>query len=178
MASDEVRSREWVGRIEALVRQAESLPDSRSRALTVELLQAVIDFHGAGLRRVLEIAEAAGPAGREIVEAIAADDVASGMLLLHDIHPDDCETRVRRAIETLRLRFNPRGADVRLVSIADGTARVRYESARTTLAGVKHDIENAIYDAAPEIETVLVEGVREAHAPGFVPLTDLARQAT
>ncbi len=98
MAKDEIRSQEWIDKIEELVRRAEALPDPKARGIAVDLLQAVLDFHAAGLERMMEIAADSGAAGEAIIERIATDDLTSSMLLLHDLHPDDLETRIERAV--------------------------------------------------------------------------------
>jgi len=91
MAIEEVRSQQWTDRIEELVHRAESVEDQKLRSIAVDLLRAVLDFHAAGLERVMEIAAGSGPAGKEIIDRMAADDLAGSLLLLHGLHPDDLE---------------------------------------------------------------------------------------
>ncbi|HEX4227943.1 MAG TPA: hypothetical protein VHZ07_04690 [Bryobacteraceae bacterium] len=174
MANDQIRSQEWVDKIEELVRQADSLSDPNARSVAVDLLQAVLDFHGAGLERVMEIAVEAGLAGEAIIERIALDDLTSSMLLLHDLHPDNLETRIDRAIQKLHGVFASLGAKLTLIGIENGTVRLHFDSARTwTGAPVKTSVENAIFQAAPEIENVVIEGLKETPDPNFVPLSDI-----
>jgi hypothetical protein len=101
MADNEIRSQEWVDKIEELVRQAEAIPDPKARSVTIDLLKAVLDFHAAGLERMMDMVFDSGPAGEAIAERIVADDLTSSMLLLHNLHPDNVETRVARAVEKL-----------------------------------------------------------------------------
>ncbi len=56
-----------------------------------ELLQCVLGLYGAGLERVLEHASA-----RTAVRRLADDEVVGNLLVLHDLHPDDVDTRVQR----------------------------------------------------------------------------------
>src|SRR4051812_46179366 len=64
---------ERIQQIEDLVRQAEALSDPKAHALAVELLQAVLKFHAAGLERLIEIIGGRGEPGRAILDALAAD---------------------------------------------------------------------------------------------------------
>jgi hypothetical protein len=182
MATDEIRSQEWIDKIEELVHRAESFPDPNARGVAVDLLQAVLEFHAAGLQRVMEITAGCGSAGETILEQIATDDLTSSMLLLHDLHPDDLETRINRAVHKLEDMFTSLGARLSLVAIeqaecagsALGTVRLRFDSARTwSGAPVRASVENAIFQAAPEIGSVVIEGLKETPPANFVPVSDL-----
>ncbi len=172
--ANEIRSQEWIDKIEELVRRAESLSDPKAREIAVDLLQAVLDFHAAGLDRVMEIAADSGTAGEVIIERIATDDLTSSMLLLHDLHPDDLETRINRAIQKLHDMFTSLGAKLSLIAIEPGTVRLHFESARTwSGTPVRASVENAIFQAAPEIVSVIIEGLKETPPANFVPISDL-----
>lgn len=174
MAKQEVRSQEWIDRIEDLVRRAESIPDPNARATAVDLLGAVLAFHAAGVERVMEIVANAGEASSAIIEQIAVDDLTSSMLLLHDLHPDAIETRVNRAIDKLQSVFTSLGARVSLIAIENGTVRLQFDSSRTwSSSPVKESIENAIFQAAPEIERIRIEGLKETPPANFVPIAQL-----
>lgn len=172
MANEEVHSQQWIDRIEELVHRAEGAGDAESRRITVELLRAVLEFHAAGLERIIEIAAASGAAGEAILKRIGDDDLTSSVLLLHGLHPDDLETRVNRAVAKLEEMFGSRGASISLVSMEDGVVRLRFESGRAW-AGAKVTIEKAIYQAAPEITSVIVEGFKEPVPVDFVPVSTL-----
>jgi hypothetical protein len=174
MADNEIRSQEWVDKIEELVRQAEAIPDAKARSVTIDLLKAVLDFHAAGLERMMDMVFDSGPAGEAIAERIVADDLTSSMLLLHNLHPDNVETRVARAIEKLEEVFFSLGVKLSLVGIEGDLVRLHFESQRTwSGAPVKGSIEKAIFQAAPEITSVVIEGLKEALPAGFVPVSDL-----
>lgn len=174
MADNEIRSQEWVEKIEDLVRQAESISDPKARGVTIDLLRGVLEFHAAGIERMLDMIFSAGEPSQEIVEQIAADELISSMLLLHDLHPDDLETRVNRAVHKLQEVFLSLGAKISLLAIESDTVRVGFDSQRTwsgTL--VKASVEKAIFQAAPEITGVIIEGLKETPPEGFVPVSDL-----
>jgi hypothetical protein len=133
-----------------------------------------LDFHAAALERVLEVTARSGPLGESIIEQIATDDLTSSMLLLHNLHPDDLETRVNRAVQKLHDVFVSLGARLSLSAIEPGTVWLHFDSARSWPGSpVKTSIENAIFQAAPEIERVVIEGLKETPAADFVPLSDL-----
>ncbi len=174
MASNEIRSQEWIDRIEELVRQAESLSDPKARAVAVDLVQAVLDFHAAGLNRVMEIIADSGASASAVIDRIASDDLTSSMLLLHDLHPDDLETRVNRAVHKLQDMFASLGAKLLLTGIEGGTVRLEFDSARTwSGTPVKASVENAIFQAAPEVSSVIIDGLKETPPANFVPVSDL-----
>jgi hypothetical protein len=174
MTTTETRSQEWVDKIEDLVGRAQSLSDPKARVVAVDLLRAVLDFHAAGLERVLAIAAGSGIAGETIIQQIAADDLTSSMLLLHDLHPDDLETRIGRAVEKLQDVFTSLGARLSLIAIESGTVRLQFNSARTWSGTPARDsVENAIFQTAPEIQRVVIEGLKETPPANFVPVSEL-----
>lgn len=190
MAEEEVRSREWAARIEEATSRADALKDPEARRVAVDLLQVVMEYHAAAIDRMMRIVnEAEG--GASIAGAIAEDGLAASVLLLHDLHPDSFEIRVRRAVDKLRLRLNPRGANLTLLGLDlpgmdlpgmdNGVVRLRYEPPRNGhVPSVKSLIEDAIVEMAPETVEVSIEGLEEQPASnGFVPLQALfAGQAT
>ena len=153
-------------RITSLVQKVQSLPDPGGRETALELVQEIMDLHAAGLERIMQLITAA-EAGAPILDSIAGDELASSVLLLHDLHPLDIEQRLKRALA--RDEFHARGASVELVSIDDGVVRIRIEGG----PGLKASVEAAALDAAPDAVSIVVEGGREEGGPGFVPLTQL-----
>ena len=174
MAEQEIRSQEWIDKIEVLVRQAQSISDPAARNIAIDLLRAVLDLHAAGLERILDLIFESGPGGEGIIERIAHDELAGSMLLLHDLHPEDLETRLNRALVRLQDMFASLGAKLSIVSMEGDTVQLRFESERTwSAAPVKSSVEKEIFQAAPEITTVVIEGLKEAAPNGFVPVSDL-----
>jgi hypothetical protein len=174
MGNDAIRSQEWIDKIEALVHRAEAISDAGARSIAVDLLQAVLSFHAAGIERILEIISESVAGGDAAVDAIAKDDLTSSMLLLHDLHPDELETRIDRAIRRLQDMFASLGANLMLEAIEGETVRLRFDSSRSwSAAAVKGSIENVIFQAAPEIATVVIDGLKEAPSANFVPVSDL-----
>jgi len=157
--------------IEALVQRVESVADPALRADVLSLVQSVIDFHAAGVSRMLEIMAESGETGRQTIRNIAKDELASSVLLLHGLHPDDLEQRVRAAIEKFEASLRAHGASVQLVEVEGGVVRVRLEQAAqksgcgSTAKALQHLVENAIYSAAPDVSSVEVENLAGAPEP-------------
>ena len=163
-----------IHQIEGLIRKTEALPDPNARSLALELCQAVLGFHAAALERLIEIISQAGEPCAALVNDLAADDLTSSLLLLHGLHPHSLEERVVGALEKVRPYLRSRGATVRLAGIADGVVRVRVEGARASAtAPVQAAVEEAVYSMAPEATAVVVEGLEQPMASGFVPLASL-----
>jgi hypothetical protein len=152
--------------IEELVQKVQSLPDPGARQTALELVQAILDLHATALERIMEMV-ARGEGGQAIVDALATDPRASSILLLHDLHPLDLETRVARALDDPA--FRSRGASTELVSIQDGVIRVRIDGG----TGLRQAVEKALWEAAPEAVEVLVEGAPDQISNNFVPLEAL-----
>ena len=146
-------------RVEILVDVLEHAADSPVRAAARELMQTLLELHRAGLARLLE---AAGPA---VAEGCARDELVGGLLLLHDLHPVDFETRVRRAVEQVRPRLQAQGADAELLGVVDGTVRLRLRRGSASSApSLRRPLEEAIGEAAPDAVAVDIED--DATTPG------------
>ena len=155
-------------RIEELVRRIESTGDPAMRAVAQELLQAVIELHGAALDRIIG-AVAELPQGISALTSIAEDELVSNVLSLHGIHPVPIAERVAAALEKTQPYLQSHGGDVELESIENGVVRVRLKGAcghcSSSSATLKDAVEGAIYNAAPEVEAVLAESVASSPQP-------------
>jgi len=158
-------------RIEELVSRMENTGDPAMRAVAQELLQAVIELHGAALERLLDEV-AALPQGAEAIERIAEDNLISNVLSLHGINPVPLERRVAVALDKARPYLKSHGGNVELTSIEGGTVHLKLQGASgscgSTAATMKSTVEDAIYNMAPEVVTVISENV--AAAPKLVTL--------
>ncbi len=170
-----------LGQLESLLQRVDDFPDPASREQTRQIVQTLLEFHGVALVKILDRLEQGGQAGKAMLDALADDELVSGLLLLHGLHPLDFDARVRRALDKVRPYLASHGGHVELVSVTqDGAIRLRLEgschgcpSSRVTL---KQTIEEAIYAAAPDVTAIAVEGAVEeapAVADGFVPLTSV-----
>jgi Fe-S cluster biogenesis protein NfuA len=169
--------------IEALLQRIEKANDPAMSAMAKELVQRLMEFHGAGIERMLEIIHqnsAAENTGREngAIDTLGRDPLVSSLLLLYGLHPNALETRVHHALEKARPYLKSHGADVNLVSVDDvGVVTLRLEGSHgCSSAGLKRACEESIYEAAPDVTSLIVEGATEelSRAAGFVPLSVLS----
>ena len=167
-----------IEQIEELIRAIEEWPDSAARTSAVALVQALMDFHGEALDRMMEII-ANGQNGYAIFEKFAGDELVSNLLLLYGLHPLPLEQRVSEALEKVRPHLDSHGGNVELLGIQDGIVRLRLEgscrSCRSSTETLTHAIEAAIYAAAPDVVSIEAEGAVGATSPtGFVQIAKSA----
>ena len=144
-----------------------SLGDPQLRAKAEEaLVSLLMEMYGSGLAcLMLEIVDevAAAPRTRYFWPACGADKQVSGILLLHGLHPVELETRVERALDSVRPYLGSHGGDVKLVGIERGVVRLRLEGSCNGCSGstvtMKLAVEEAIEEAAPDIAGIEVEGM-------------------
>ena len=158
--------RERLQRVEALVAEVEELEDAAAQARTREIVDAVLELHGAGLARLLEIAHAKG-AG--LAEELSGDELVASLLVLHGLHPLGLEARVARALEKVRTGLLLQGAEARLLAVEpEGTVRVELALSGQGCGGGARAaalLEDALARAAPEA-LVVIESGGPAPSPG------------
>jgi len=138
-------------------------------------MQSLMDFHGAGLDRLMEIVSEAGEAGYAVFDKFAEDDLVASLLLLYGLHPVPLETRVMGALDKVRPYLDSHGGNVELLGVADGVVRLRLQGSCKTCPSsamtLKLAIEEAVYAAAPDVAAIEAEGVSEPpKATGFVQI--------
>ena len=78
----------------------------------------------------------------------------------------------RQALEKARSRLRAHDGEVELLSIQDGAVRLRLQAnghgCGSTAQALKETVEEAIYQAAPDITALIIEGAEDKQ--GFVPL--------
>ena len=162
--------------LDRLLNEAESTADPAAQAVIQEIVRGLLDLHRTALQRLLEIA------GPSALEAAAQDDLVSPVLLLHNLHPLDVETRVRNALKKVEPYTASHGGHVELLSITDdGVVSLRMEgschgcpSSRVTLETA---IEQDVYAAAPEVTSIVVEGLAAEEKPPAPRRPDSSRSA-
>src|SRR5690348_6249353 len=87
-----------VERINALIAQVEAFPDGRLRAQVQEIVECLLDYHGAAIGRMLALARQADRAP-DLAARLAEDELVASVLLLHGLHPTDLPTRVEQSLE-------------------------------------------------------------------------------
>ena len=158
---DEERMR----RIEGLVRQMEQIADGASREIAEQLMQAVLDLHGAGLERMMDLAFKSKAGGDAIIRQFANDSLVSSLLVLHGLHPDDLETRVRQVLVKMP-------GHVELVSVLDDVVRVRLSSGGCGSAETDEEaLRSILREAVPDIAEIVIQ--HSAAVNSFVPLLSI-----
>ena len=163
--------------IEGLIQKIENLPDPAARASAVALVQALMEFHGAGLERMMEIIGDSGEGGYAVFDSFAKDDLVGSLLLLYGLHPLPLEARVTQALDKVRPYLDSHGGNVELLGVADGVVHLRMQgsckSCPSSSMTLKLAIEEAIYAVAPDVVSIEAEGVEEqppASKTGFVQI--------
>lgn len=164
--------------IERIIREVESITDPDLREKIALLVDSLLSFHSSGIGRLMQIVAAEGNEATSLLDQIAGDRVVASLLLLYGVHPLSLETRVRRAIEGLSSNPILNSSAVELLGITDQAVRVRVvqqgkyncHSAAQTLRSA---IEEAVYEAAPDIDEIqFVDDVQQTSV-SFVPLDSI-----
>jgi len=178
---DEKDFQQRVQKIGGLVHDLETIADPASRAAAKELVQLLMDLHGTGLERILEIVFQSGDPGARIIDDLGQDQLVSSLLILYGLHPDELHTRVERKLGQIASKLHKIGAEAKLVSVNGGEVRVRVRveghgcgsTGRTAQAAV----EESVYEAAPDLTSLVVEGLEDPAESGFVPVEKLIGSA-
>ena len=148
-----------IARVQELTGRLEDLDDPACRGLAEELTSAVVQMYGAGLERIVELADAGTR------EAMAKDSLVAGLLMIHDLFPVPIEDRVAQALDTVRPYMESHGGNVELLGIEDGVAKLRLEgsckSCRASSSTLELAVRQALEEAAPDLLGMDVEGVVE-----------------
>lgn len=148
-----------IARVQELTGRLEGLEDPACRALAEELTSAVVQMYGAGLERIVELADS------DTREEMANDSLVAGLLMIHDLYPVPIEERVVQALDTVRPYMESHGGNVELLGIEDGVAKLRLEgsckSCRASSSTLELAVRQALETAAPDLLGMDVEGILE-----------------
>ena len=148
-----------IARVQELTGRLEDLDDPACRSLAEELTSAVVQMYGAGLERIVELADAGTR------DEMSKDSLVAGLLMIHDLYPVPIEERVMQALDTVRPYMESHGGNVELLGIEDGIAKLRLEgsckSCRASSSTLELAVRQALEEAAPDLLGMDVEGVME-----------------
>jgi Fe-S cluster biogenesis protein NfuA len=165
---------EKTGEIDRLVQRVTAFTDENARTTSLDLLQSMMDLHGAAMSRVVELLSESGEAGRSSLEKLGSDPLICGLLVLYGIHPVPLQERVSRAIEEVRPQLQKHGGNVELIEVTEDAVRLNIQNSGqgcgSSTDAVKATVEQAILEAAPDVVNIVIEGA-EAATSGFVPVT-------
>ncbi|WP_329006006.1 NifU family protein [Kribbella sp. NBC_00709] len=145
-------------RIDVLLDEVQRGADPALARKVEELVRAVLTLHGAGLEQLLNLLDE--PQVRQLV----GDDLVAGLLLLHDLHPDDVATRIQGALDSVRPYLGSHAGGIDYLGIDDdGVVHLSLQGSCDGCPGstatVRLTVENAVLDAAPEAIAVDVAGM-------------------
>ena len=161
--------REASERIDSLLEELADSAVPQVMERVEDLLRCVMDLYGAGLSRVLECAD------DDLVRGLADDEIVGNLLVLHDLHPDDVDTRVQRALDQVRPYLGSHAGGVSLSGVdEDGIVHLQLEGScdgcPSSALTVKSAIEDAILMAAPEVAAVEAEGMVDDAGPNLLQI--------
>jgi Fe-S cluster biogenesis protein NfuA len=167
-----------VQRIGELVGELENIADPEARASAKTLVQLLLDLHGAGLERVMEIVAKNDESGQRTIDDLGREPLVSSLLVLYGLHPLDVESRVAQAVERVRPQVRKGGGELDLLGIEAGVVRLQLQvtghGCGSTGKTLKKLVEDVLYEAAPDMNRLIIEGLEEpAGSSGFVPLGKL-----
>ena len=159
----EHEAEELLGQLSTLVEELEHYPDTEVREKALDLVQLILKLHGEVLRRMLATFESL-PMKSEIYSRMLGDEFIRAILTIHDLLPEELETRVAMAIEELRPFLISQGCDVKLLGVDNGQVRLRLMRSgkgAPPVAALKLEIEKVLDVAAPDLLGIDIEGVAE-----------------
>jgi Fe-S cluster biogenesis protein NfuA/nitrite reductase/ring-hydroxylating ferredoxin subunit len=156
---------ELVARVQELTVELDSVGDPAVRARAEELIGAIIELYGTGLERMAAILDDAGEHGAEIRERLASDGVVASLMLIHGLYPVPLDERVAEALDSVRPYMESHGGNVELLGLDEGVARIRLEGScegcPASASTLELAIKQALEEAAPDLERLVVEGAIE-----------------
>src|SRR5439155_2762669 len=131
-------------RIEALLSALRSQAGPQVAATAEELVSCLVELYGAGLATITEIL-GADEDGPRLLDKLVADPLVESLLLVHDLHPLDTSTRVRRAVEEVLPQLGSHAGNVEYLGLDEaGVLRPRLEQSGGAADRVRDPIEKAV----------------------------------
>jgi hypothetical protein len=157
-------------RIESLLDELRSSADGRVWMRIEELVRLLTELYGAGLARVVELAAN----DSQLLERMAADSLIGSLLVLHDLHPEDLEQRIVRALNSLDGTLGKASAQAHVAHLdADSrqvqvTVTVAGGGCGSTADAVRQTVADVLTDAVPDADVVV--RVESEPAPVSTPV--------
>jgi hypothetical protein len=171
-----------VRQLGTLVGELDQMPGSGSTVAARELVQLLMEVHGMGLERIMELVFESGAEGEAMIARLGQDPIVRNLLLLYSLHPEDLETRVLKALGTVGARLRKFDSTVELVSVRDGAVQLQLRTSGpahgSAAKNVRSMVEEGIYELAPDLASLTILGLEDEGASGFVPLESLLKHAS
>jgi Fe-S cluster biogenesis protein NfuA len=158
-------------RLADLMGRIDRLPPNGARELVHDCVAGLLELYGDGLSRILELLDQSGPNALPVRDALLRDKTVSALLLIHDLHPLDLETRLRHALEGLHPYMQSHGGSIEVVSVEEQVARLRFLGAckgcPSAAVTMELAVRRAVTEACPDLIGLEVEGVHsDGHGNG------------
>jgi Fe-S cluster biogenesis protein NfuA len=146
-------------RMQQLMEEVDQLSDGRSRELAQACISEVLVFHGNGLQRILQLlTDDGGEVATRILNRMLDDPFLNGLLLIHELHPFDLETRLNLALERVRPYIHSHGGSVELVGLGEETATIKLsgsdKKSPDTSASLEGALRQSIEEHCPDLATI------------------------
>jgi hypothetical protein len=141
--TDDWRTR--FNRVEGLIHQIEASADAPIKVAARELAGALLELHGEGLERLVELVKNGAS-----LEALTSDELVANLLLLHGLHPEPLENRIEHALSNARRDLGV----VVSASVDHGQVRVRFSGAHPQAKMAALEI---IHRSAPDASAIEVD---------------------
>lgn len=190
MSNEPTRFDDELARLQGLIAALEGLSDENAKRASRELVQAVLNLHAAGIKDILGIVDEAGSQPADTLLArFAANPRVCGLLLLHDLHPEDLSTRARKAVERLRPHLGVYGIRAEFTGTDSGTVHVRVSAGspagnhRQTSDALRREIEDAVMAMTPDARALVIDGLESIDAAAvnnevLVPMSSITGRTT
>lgn len=167
-----------VARVQELTARLEELGSPEAQAVTNELVATVVAMYGDGLQRIFAALEGDDEPLAAVRARLADDGVVASLMLMHGLYPVSLQERVAAALDSVRPYLQSHDGNVELLKVQDGYAHLKLvgscDGCGASAATLKHAIEEAIEEAAPDLIGLQVEGVVEPR--NVTPGSDEARE--
>jgi len=164
-------ARQVGARVEELLGVLQAEGGEATARAAEELVRLLLGLYGEGLGHIMAALRAEGEAGAAVLDRLLADPLVESLLLLHDLHPMDVDSRIQRALDQVRPYLGSHAGGVQYLGVTeDGVARLRLEGSchgcPSSTVTVQLALKGAVEDAAPEVTEVVVEGMTAPPAGG------------
>ncbi|MGW2822439.1 hypothetical protein ACWC24_15725 [Streptomyces sp. NPDC001443] len=173
-ATTRVSAEQTGRRVEEVLDRLAATGDRAAAEAAEELVRSLMDFYGAGLARIVRLLSANGsrPPGGEPLAALLGDELVASLLVLHELHPEDRDTRIARALDSVR----EQALEVAGFDEATGTLELRSTAADSGCGcasgggSARQAVEDALACFAPEVRAVDIRT-----APAGPPLLQIGK---
>jgi Fe-S cluster biogenesis protein NfuA len=166
-------------RVETLLAELRTHAGPQVADTAEELVSCLVELYGAGLAEIVRIlGEDPEGSGPRLLARLAADPLVESLLLLHDLHPVDADTRIQRAIGQVVPQLGSHAGRVEYRGVDEhGVVHLLLERSAhgcgSPAAAAQATLETSVLEAAPELAGVDIEVV---DAPKEQPLLQIGRR--